>query len=318
MQGYDIIGDVHGCASQLERLLAELGYRVREGAYLHPERQAIFVGDLVDRGSEQLRVLQLVKPMVDNGNAQIVMGNHEFNAICYATRNPANTGRYLRRRTKKNTHQHQAFLKQLTLKQRTEYIRWFATLPLWLDLGDIRVVHACWHTESMEYVAKQLGSNRFSALDQFARASTKGDPLYTTVEILLKGPEISLTAHEQPAYRDKDGHPRANARIRWWDDRATTLREIAEIAGNYTTEDGKPYPTLPDIEVDAKELSFVYTDTVPVFFGHYWRRGKPQRARDWTAHCACVDFSVAKGGEITAYRWSGENTINPGHYVQLA
>ncbi|OBK18986.1 metallophosphoesterase [Mycobacterium asiaticum] len=318
MRQYDIIGDIHGCATQLERLLGELGYRVRHGAYQHPERQAIFVGDLVDRGREQLRVLDLVKRMVDVGSAQIVMGNHEFNAVCYATRDPENTGLHLRRHTKKNTDQHEAFLKQLSLKLRTEYIRWFETLPLWLDLGDIRVVHACWHKESMKYVEGELGSNRFTEPDQFVRASTKGDPLYTTVEILLTGPEISLTKYGQPKYLDKDGHPRGNARIRWWDDSATTLRHIAEIGNNFTAENGGPYPALPDVAVDADERSFVYRDTVPVFFGHYWRRGEPQQARDWTPHCACVDFSVAKGGEITAYRWSGENTIDPGHYVQLS
>ena len=53
MSGYDIIGDVHGCADMLEGLLQGLGYEERSGAYTYvasdDERQAIFVGDLVDR-----------------------------------------------------------------------------------------------------------------------------------------------------------------------------------------------------------------------------------------------------------------------------
>lgn len=55
VQGYDIIGDVHGCAGQLEALLSELGYHKRSSTseYRHPERQVIFVGDLIDRGDEQ-------------------------------------------------------------------------------------------------------------------------------------------------------------------------------------------------------------------------------------------------------------------------
>ena len=256
--------------------------------------------------------------MVDAGSAQIVMGNHEFNAICYATRNPEHEGRHLRRRTKKNQHQHSAFLKQLTLRQRSRYVEWFKTLPLWLDLGGIRVVHACWHEESMKYVENELGSNRFSSLAQFARASTKGDRLNTTVEVLLKGPEISLSDHGQLPYRDKDGQLRGNARIRWWDDEATTLRKIAEIGDNFTTEDGGPYPPLPDIEVPADDRSFVYTGSVPVFYGHYWRSKDPQRQRDWTDRCACVDFSAVKGGKLTAYRWRGETSIDPDHYLQVA
>ena len=47
----------------------------------HPKRVAIFVGDLIDRGPEQLGTLKLVRDMVEMGNARVVMGNHEFNAI---------------------------------------------------------------------------------------------------------------------------------------------------------------------------------------------------------------------------------------------
>jgi hypothetical protein len=320
MQGYDIIGDIHGCASELETLLAELGYASPEGndAYRHPDRQAIFVGDLVDRGGEQLRVLEIVKRMVDAGSAQIVMGNHEFNAICYATEYPAGSDQYLRKHSDKNHNQHRAFLEQLTDEQRSRYIEWFKTMPLWLDLGGIRVVHACWHEKSMKYVESQLGSNHFNSLDQLVRASDKNDQLYEAVEILLKGPEISLVEHNQPAYQDKDGHLRRQARIRWWIEGATTLREIAEIAPSFTTEDGNPYPRLPDIELAENERSYVYTGTVPVFYGHYWRRGSPQHIRDWTDHCACVDFSAVKGGELTAYRWSGETTIDKDHFLQIA
>ena len=51
--GYDIIGDIHGHADQLEALLSELGYRPSGGAHRHPHRQAVFVGDLIDRGPAQ-------------------------------------------------------------------------------------------------------------------------------------------------------------------------------------------------------------------------------------------------------------------------
>ena len=143
MKGYDIIGDIHGCAAPLEELLADLGYRPNDwtGAHWHPERQAVFVGDLVDRGTDQLRVLELVKLMVDSGSALIVMGNHEFNAIGYATEDPYSPGAFLRKRSDKNTNQHRAFLDQLTDAQRAHYIEWFKTLPLWLDLGDIHRQH---------------------------------------------------------------------------------------------------------------------------------------------------------------------------------
>lgn len=310
MNGYDVIGGVHGCADELEALLAQMGYAVRDGAYRHPDRTAVFVGDLIDRGPAQLRVLQIAKAMVDADSARMVLGNHEFNALAYATEWPLGSGKYLRERSEKNNKQHFEFLRQVTGATRVEYLEWFRTQPLWLDLGGIRVVHACWHEASMAV----LGDDRISTDAQLVRASTKGDPVYEAVETLLKGPEISLVEREQPPYVDKDGHRRDAARLRWWNSAATSLADVAEIGGDFTTEDGTPYPKLPAIEVAQ---DYVYEGQVPVFYGHYWRQGEPTHLRDWTDYAACVDFSAVKGGELTAYRWSGETRIDPANYVQV-
>ncbi|MFH8281116.1 polynucleotide kinase-phosphatase [Streptomyces antibioticus] len=71
---FDIIGDIHGCSAELEALLGKLGYA--DG--VHPEgRQAVFVGDLVDRGPDSPAVLRRVMAMVKSGDALCVPGNHE-------------------------------------------------------------------------------------------------------------------------------------------------------------------------------------------------------------------------------------------------
>ena len=75
---FDIIGDVHGCRSELETLLRELGWEVSADGARHPEgRTAVFVGDLVDRGPDTPGVLRLVMGMVEAGTALCVSGNHE-------------------------------------------------------------------------------------------------------------------------------------------------------------------------------------------------------------------------------------------------
>lgn len=81
---FDVIGDVHGCRSELEALLDRLGYSVvrdtedRPVDASHPDgRRALFVGDLVDRGPDSAGVLRLVMGMVAAGNALAVPGNHE-------------------------------------------------------------------------------------------------------------------------------------------------------------------------------------------------------------------------------------------------
>lgn len=93
---YDIIGDIHGHADALCALLAKLGYQKRAGEFRHPERQAIFVGDFIDRGPQQLETVQLVRRMVDAGNALAIMGNHELNAIAWYLPDPEAPGEFLR------------------------------------------------------------------------------------------------------------------------------------------------------------------------------------------------------------------------------
>lgn len=49
-----------------------------------------------------------------------------------------------------------------------------------------------------------------------------------------------------------------------------------------------------------------YHDPLPVFFGHYWMTGSPHVE---APNAACLDFSVANGGAMVAYCWSGEQEL---------
>ena len=83
---FDIIGDIHGCADELQALLAKLGYRIewfddrgeRAVTVFPPEsRKAVFVGDLVDRGPNSPDVLRIAMSMTAAGTAYAVQGNHD-------------------------------------------------------------------------------------------------------------------------------------------------------------------------------------------------------------------------------------------------
>lgn len=81
---FDVIGDVHGCRSELESLLGALGYALARDAdgrpvdAVHPEgRTVVFLGDLVDRGPDSPGVLRLAMGMHAAGHALVVPGNHE-------------------------------------------------------------------------------------------------------------------------------------------------------------------------------------------------------------------------------------------------
>jgi predicted MPP superfamily phosphohydrolase len=103
---YDLIGDIHGHADELLQLLETLGYRKSQRVYGHPERKVIFLGDFIDRGPKIRQVLEIVRPMIEEGKALAVMGNHELNALAYHTDNPEEFGQHLRRHSDKNVHQH--------------------------------------------------------------------------------------------------------------------------------------------------------------------------------------------------------------------
>ena len=93
---YDLIGDIHGHADTLQQLLAKLGYAKHKGVYRHPDRQAIFLGDFIDRGPKIRETLEIVRPMIDSGAALAVMGNPELNALAFHTPDPEKPGSHLR------------------------------------------------------------------------------------------------------------------------------------------------------------------------------------------------------------------------------
>ena len=204
---YDIIGDIHGQADKLEALLRTLGYRDTAGAWRHPERQAIFVGDFLDRGPAQVRSIDIARRMVDAGVALAVMGNHELNAIAWHTPDSRHPGDFLRSHFSakwgdKNRKQHAAFLAEVEDKPalHAEIIDWFLTLPLWLELPDLLVVHACWHAPFMAWLAPQLHEQRYltrelmvAATDEDeAEKDTATPSIFKAVECLTKGIEIPL------------------------------------------------------------------------------------------------------------------------------
>lgn len=140
---YDIIGDIHGHADELEQLLQNLGYEASRGYYRHHERKVIFVGDYIDRGPKIKETLQIVKDMVEQQQAIALMGNHEFNSILYNTKDA--DGKYLREHSEKNKHQHLHTLEQFEVHQEeyNSYIEWFKTFPISFEID--KQPHECTH-----------------------------------------------------------------------------------------------------------------------------------------------------------------------------
>lgn len=307
---YDLIGDIHGHSAPLVELLSKLDYQPVDGVYRHSDRQVIFLGDFIDRGPDQRGVLEIVRPMIDEGAALSVMGNHEFNAIAYHTLDPDDHNRHLRVHFEKNRNQHQAFLEVFEgTSDYAETIEWFRTLPLWLDLPGLRVVHACWDDAFMQFLAEKYTSlNSYLDDDLLVAASRKDSNEHEAVETLLKGREIELPNGQ--SFKDKDGNPRHNIRVKWWDATARTYR------GAFLGPDSAQ-SHIPDDPLNVEHLIQYSSDAPPVFVGHYWMDSEPSLL---APNVACLDYSVAArtGGKLVAYRWDGEQVLSDDKFVYVS
>jgi len=304
---YDLIGDIHGYAGKLEALLRELGYRKQGGAYAHPERKAVFLGDLVDRGPRILDTIRIVRAMVDKGAASMVMGNHEFNALAWNTSD--GNGAHLRQHSEKNLRQHQATLEQVAIphpREWADHLDWFSRLPLALDFADFRAVHAAWDAKAVTLFRDwdQLGPAELAAM------SEPGTPERVHREILINGLEINLP--DGYHFQRGDGHRGKAIRTRWWDDWAEkSYRQII-------FPDSVQAPDLPLSEETLRQgLGKYQASEPPVFFGHYWLNAG-SRPEPLASNVACLDYSVAKeNGPLTAYRFNGEKALRSENFLQV-
>ena len=296
---YHIIPDIHGQADKLTGLLTKLGYCVNRGTWRHSEceRKVVFLGDFIDRGPENARVLKIVRSMIDAGHAQAIMGNRELNAIHFHTRHSA-TGQPLRKHSAKNVKQHARFLDEHPegSAEATDAIAWMKTLPLWLEFAEFPVIHACWDEQSMAEAKRYLPDARLNG--QTVEWSAEPDhPLFQAVEVLLKGPEVPLL--DGVTFTDKDGHVRSEVRVAWWKPEAQTWQDIAMSVPE--SEKQLPDAGLPD------KIGFepYPAKAKPVFFGHYWMEGEITLQ---APNALCLDYSAGKDGPLVAYTFKEGDT----------
>lgn len=306
--GYDIIGDVHGCANTLEKLLLKMGYTKTEGVYCHAERKAIFLGDILDRGPHIREALQLVKRMVEAGSAYCIMGNHEYNALAYTTQldaNPDEAGgdpEFVRPHSARNNRQIAETLTQFAAypEEWRSYLDWFLTLPLYLELDGFRVVHACWDQELISALKSLTGGATVNK--EFVRRSHDPQSLEGRIfDRLTRGTDLPLP--EGRTIKGSDGYVRRIFRTKFWAHKPETYKDVV-FQPDPLPEDLVDFPLNP--EQQASLLSYA-DDQLPVFVGHYWLQGKPKPIKH---NIACLDYSAVKYGRLVAYRFCGEQRLS--------
>jgi hypothetical protein len=168
VQRHFVVGDVHGCADELDALLKKAGFQ--------PGDQLVLAGDLCAKGPDSAGV---VARAMERG-AKVVLGNHDAHVLdCLDN-------------VSSRKH-HLAVGESLTAAQ----VAFLRAVPLWLDLPDFGalVVHAgVLPGHSPESTPRHLLLN-LRSIDEDGRGTSKSDGLVPWAK-RWTGPERIIFGHD--------------------------------------------------------------------------------------------------------------------------
>jgi hypothetical protein len=264
------------------------------------------VGDFINRGPQIKKTIRIIRKMVENGNALAVLGNHEINVIIAYMKDKK--GNPLVKPPMKN------FISGLKTfnefisapEEWQDHLRWLRTLPLFLELDGIRIVHACWSENGVEYLKKFLPPGKIKKEVFRTIYKNSGSDLAKNIWILTKGLQFKMPG-DLKIINSKGVSPRS-FRMRWWEDpMGKTFEEMSFESKFHLPEYTIPQEILPE--------SLPYPEEAPiVFFGHYCRGNGPHILKP---NICCLDTCIAGSNTLLAYRWNGESTLKPGNLVKI-
>lgn len=333
---YDLIGDIHGEWTALCSLLDRLGYR--DG--IHPSgRKLIFLGDLVDRGPQSPSVLRFVSELVSNQLAYCLLGNHELHLLHHSLKDG---NAWFFNVSHQSLDQRYQPYEICSPQDRTLFLQFLSSLPLFLESPEFRVVHASWHLPSINLLTTlQSQFSNILDLDRYFSYSIEeaiehsGLRDYSERERILYD-HLLYDPHQSPPFLDFIAE-------------VNLLRQMQNPV-RIAVSGPETYASIPFF---SGEWRFVqrqpwwnfYFDLKPVFIGHYWRTPNPyplvsspssqdQRffdhlsMSDWHGHhrnVFCLDFSVGARyrerqspsnqpqTQLAAYRWPEHQIVFDRH-----
>lgn len=305
--GYDVIGELRASQTRLDALLEHLGYRrVGGGPWTHPGgRTAVFVGGVVGAGGRRGSCAAMVQAMVDAGSALMVLGPHELQVVLDAARRP-------RTRELALVGIATGSGGEASVDADDALVAWLRTVPIWLDLPGLRVVHACWSEFDIAELRAGLDGNCLADDEALQACATPGSALHAAIRTVVHGPDVALPPHLD--IRDAQGRAVRRARYRWWVDGPITLRHRALLPAGSTAGPGPRAAELDDTPI-VEAMPVWFADESPVIVGQSGFPGSPPLR---TPRLLSLDHTSEHPRQTTAYRWSGEGSIDPSRLVHLA
>ena len=300
MSSYDIFGDIHGHAHLLKKALKSLGYRKTNSGYAHSEgRRALFTGDLLNRGTEVMKTVKIVRRMIDNGQADMILGNHEFDFVAFHSKDKK--GRPLLKHDRKsllrlrNTHSDFD-----TNQKRKELKEWLLTIPIFIETEDFRAVHACWQKRDIAYLTR-VYPDGLSNPKLLRRSCNPSRVEYWALHSIIDGPK--LVHYKDDSLEVDVRNPDCSfVKVRWWDKSYKRGTKEMAIRGKSRI----PNALTPDSYVSNYEP--YGKKQKPLFFGHYCLREKPHLIK---TNLCCLDFCADRSQILSVYSYDGEQALKP-------
>lgn len=290
---FNFVGDVHGDYDGLVTKLKSEGYYFDENNILKSDHNiAIFIGDYIDRGYQNIKVLELVKSMVEAKNALAILGNHDWNWLKFNTLN--NEGKPLREHSIGNLKQNENTRnewKDLSVEKQDELLNWLGDLPFYINHSEFMAGHAFISENIIIEVEKHAKSLWCSLTFNGLKEIIKKTPtiqqkiLLDYIDIILTGFEASLP--NGITFIDKGGKERDMARIKWW--KLEEAKLLFDGIVNAETHNGSETFRQTDFPSKTKTsiLKMVGTSEKQVFFGHF----QVENESDLTSgNFNCLDF----------------------------
>jgi hypothetical protein len=331
----DIVGDIHGEIDALRALLAKLGY---DETGRHPDgRRLVFVGDLCDRGPDSPAVIEMVKGLVERGQAQCVVGNHELNLL----RNEQKHGNHWYFDGDHSEHE-ETFgpTKRVTAKEANVVRAFLSTLPVALERPDLRVVHAAWRAQEVDACRAYQGTV-LAAYDEFDRQA-QGTAHATS---LLVASRAERHLHDKEINAESSRPPPFLYNIAAYEEHYQMSNPVRVLTSGVERVAKSQFHASGKWRfVERVRWWNDYHDATPVVFGHYWRwwdrashaiysKGEPNlfdeeppcgwhRNTDGREVAFCIDYSagarfkerkhgrtVKFHGRLAALRWPEQEVV---------
>ena len=297
--GLDLIGDIHGHADVLDRLPRHWGTGGSTGFTTRPGPRS-FSATTSTAGPTSGGPWRRSRPWSSRTTRRHGEPRVQRDRLVHAEAGPA--GRPAR-------HRHSSRLIEPTLQAidhgQDDWLDWVDDFQR-LESKRLRAVHACWNEAAARHLQELLDPSDGVLEESPMQATCERGTASCAIEQLLKGEEVPLPDEIMTDPEDPPSHILA----RWFESPVgRTYRDYA-----MTTDDRFPTLEIPREAIPADFVPYG-TDERPIFVGHYWMRGDVPRRL--APNVACLDWSVARGGPLVAYRFDGEAEIDEGRFVAV-